>query len=59
MLVPCQLIRGDCLYQIHTLADEIFFIVRENALYGRSMALRIRVDDTARPLRSRSVLLPG
>lgn len=33
MLVPCQLIRGDCLYQIHSVADEIFFIVSDIALW--------------------------
>jgi hypothetical protein len=36
MMIPCQLVRGDWLYQIGSEADEIFFIVSDNVLHVQS-----------------------
>jgi CRP-like cAMP-binding protein len=39
MMIPCQLVRGDWLYQIGSEADEIFFIVRDNVLHVRRRSI--------------------
>ena len=36
MMQPCQLVRGDCVYQIESEADEIFFIVSDSVLHVQS-----------------------